>query len=180
MLDDADGPGTAPPEPARSAALPTGEEWLDCVDGPLPVAEVSAWVVRPDCGASVVFTGTARDHAEGRPGVTALEYEAWPEQVVPAFARVVAELRDRWPEVGRVALVHRTGRLAVGDAAVVVAVAAPHRATAFEAARFGIDALKASAPIWKREEWSGGSDWGLGAVPPVRDPGPIGATMGEP
>jgi molybdopterin synthase catalytic subunit len=75
----------------------------------------------------------------------------------------VAEARTRWPAVARVAVLHRTGVVELGDAAVVVAVSAPHRAEAFEAARFAIDELKRTAPIWKREAWDGGESWGLEA-----------------
>jgi molybdopterin synthase catalytic subunit len=79
------------------------------------------------------------------------------------LAELEAELRARWPTVGRVALLHRVGVLEVGESAVVVVVSAPHRDEAFAAARFGIDALKRSVPIWKRETWSGGESWGLEA-----------------
>jgi molybdopterin synthase catalytic subunit len=119
--------------------------------------------VRPDCGGLVLFSGTARDHAEGRPGVQKLEYEAYDEQVVPRLTAVADEARARWPDVGRIALLHRTGPLEIGESAVVVAVSAPHRASAFEAARFCIDTLKRTAPIWKREVWAGGESWGLEA-----------------
>jgi molybdopterin synthase catalytic subunit len=107
----------------------------------------------------VCFTGTARDHSAGRSEVTMLTYEAWEEVAVGRLASVAAELRRRWPAVGRVALVHRTGDVSVGEAAVVVVVSAPHRGDAFDAARFGIDAVKATVPLWKREHWSGGADW---------------------
>jgi molybdopterin synthase catalytic subunit len=111
----------------------------------------------------VLFSGTARDHAEGRPGVERLEYEAYESQVVPRLGAVAEEARARWPDLGRIALLHRTGVLEVGEAAVVVVVSAPHRAEAFAGARFCIDALKQSVPIWKRETWSGGESWGLEA-----------------
>jgi molybdopterin synthase catalytic subunit len=140
-----------------------GETWLGLRADPLAIHDVADWVVRPDCGAVVVFSGTARDHSAGRPGVSQLEYEAYEEQVEPRLAAIAAEMRSRWPSVGRVAMVHRTGVLAVGESAVVVAVSAPHRDDAFEAARFGIDTLKSSAPIWKRERWEGGESWGLEA-----------------
>ena len=145
------------------AAPAAGDRWLALSDAPLPVDEAHDWAVRPDCGAVVLFTGTARDHAPGRAGVESLEYEAYAEQAVAKLAEVADELARRWPTVGRIVLLHRTGPVAVGEAAVVVAVSAPHRAEAFEAARFGIDAVKASVPIWKRETWSGGSSWGLEA-----------------
>jgi molybdopterin synthase catalytic subunit len=144
-------------------APPEGDTWLGLSAGPLPVAEALSWATRPDCGGLVLFSGTARDHAEGRPGVERLEYEAYDAQVVPRLGAVADEARARWPAVGRIALLHRTGVLAVGDSAVVVVVSAPHRAEAFDAARFCIDTLKRSVPIWKRETWADGESWGLEA-----------------
>lgn len=144
-------------------APPEGDTWLGLSAGPLPVAEAVSWATRPDCGGLVLFSGTARDHAEGRPGVEQLEYEAYDAQVVPRLAAVADEARARWPAVGRIALLHRTGVLAVGESAVVVVVSAPHRAEAFDAARFCIDTLKRSVPIWKRETWADGESWGLEA-----------------
>ena len=136
------------------------ETWIGMSAHPLPVAQAVAWAVRPDCGGLVVFSGTARDHAPGRPGVERLEYEAYDEYVVPVLQSVADQARARWPEVGRIVLLHRTGEVAIGDSAVVVAVSAPHRPEAFAAARFCIDTLKATAPIWKREVWEGGESWG--------------------
>lgn len=144
-----------------SGEPPAGDDWLACVDGPLDPGRASAWVVRPDCGASVTFVGTARDHAGDRTGVHLLEYEAYDAQVVPVLRVVAEETRHRFPEVGRLVLWHRTGELAVTDVAVVVAVSTPHRDAAFEAARWAIDEVKATAPIWKREHWADGhDDWG--------------------
>jgi len=142
----------------------TGNDWLGLTDAALPIGEMYQWCVRPDCGAVVLFSGTVRDHAEGRSDVTHLEYEAYDEMVVPKLDEIVAETRARWPDVGRIALVHRVGRLDLGESSVVAAVSAPHRPEAFAAARFAIDALKVSVPVWKREIWSGGSDWGTNAA----------------
>ncbi|MHB8669337.1 MAG: molybdenum cofactor biosynthesis protein MoaE [Acidimicrobiales bacterium] len=143
---------------------PAGDDdWLGLFAEPLPVEVALDWVPLPACGAVVLFSGTVRDHAEGRPGVVALDYEAYDEEVLPRLAAVAAETRSRWPTVGRLALLHRVGPLVVGDCSVVVAVSAPHRAEAFESARFAIDTLKCSVPIWKRETWAGGADWGTGA-----------------
>jgi len=144
-------------------APPTGDDWVGLDTAPLPVEAAAAWVVRDSCGAVVTFTGHARDHSEGRPGVHTLVYEAYDEQVAPVLRRICAELRARWPELGRIVLLHRQGELVVGDVAVVVAVSAPHRDVAFAAARHGIDAVKSSAPIWKQEIWDGGRSWGLEA-----------------
>ncbi|MDQ1401898.1 MAG: molybdopterin synthase catalytic subunit [Actinomycetota bacterium] len=144
-------------------AAPTGHDWCDISTDVLPVDGALEWAVLPSCGAVVLFSGTVRDHAEGRTGVTGLEYEAYLEQARPRLNEVAAEIRRRWPETGRIALLHRVGRLVVTDAAVVVVVSAPHREAAFAAARYGIDAVKATVPIWKREEWEGGADWGTDA-----------------
>jgi molybdopterin synthase catalytic subunit len=139
------------------------ETWLALTTSPLPVAEVYEWSVRPDCGAVVLFSGTVRDHAEGRPGVAHLTYEAYEEHVVPRLAAIAGEIRRQWPTVGRIALLHRTGRLDLGTSSVVVSVSAAHRGEAFAAARYGIDTLKETVPIWKHEAWDGGEDWALGA-----------------
>jgi molybdopterin synthase catalytic subunit len=148
------------------------DQWLALSDAPLPVGAAYEWAVAPECGAVVLFSGTVRDYAaddagEMRSGVTSLTYEAYDAQVVPRLQDIVDEMRRRWPSVGRVVLWHRTGELAVGESSVVVVVSAGHRPAAFDAARYGIDAVKATAPIWKREAWSGGDDWGTGAHAPV-------------
>ncbi len=140
---------------------PVGADWLACAVEALPVERASSWVVTPGSGASVTFVGTARDHAGDRTGVHLLEYEAYDEQVVPVLGIVAAETRARYPEADRIVLWHRTGALQVTEAAVVVAVSSAHRDAAFEAARWAIDEVKATAPIWKREHWAGGhDDWG--------------------
>ena len=148
---------------------PPAADWLALSCEPLPTAEASAWAVLPGCGGVVTFTGTVRDHAEGRSGVTGLEYEAYEEHAQGRLAAVAAEVRARHPGVGRLAILHRVGALCVTDAAVVVVASAPHRDEAFAAARLAIDATKASVPIWKRERWDAGAGWGTGAV-----------TVGEP
>jgi molybdopterin synthase catalytic subunit len=141
-----------------------GDTWVALTDEVLPVGQVADWAVRPECGAVVLFTGTVRDHAEGRSGVDRVVYEAYAEQVVPRLEAIASAARERWPVLGRVALLHRVGPLDLEDASVVVAASAPHRPEAFEAARFCIDTLKATVPIWKQERWEGGEDWGLGAT----------------
>ncbi len=148
---------------------PEAADWLALSSEPLPVAEAAAWAVLPSCGGVVSFTGTVRDHAEGRPGVTGLVYEAYEEHAAARLAAVAAEVRSRHPGVGRLAILHRVGPLQIAEAAVVVVASAPHRDEAFDAARLGIDATKASVPIWKREAWGGTGDsavgaWGTGAA----------------
>ena len=148
------------------------DDWVGVTADPLPLHAVSAFVARADCGALVLFTGVVRDHSEGRAGVTSLEYEAYEEEVTPRLAAIVAAARATWPSLGRVAVLHRTGRLGVGEASVVVAVSSPHRDTAFDGARFCIDTLKTTVPIWKREAWEGGEDWSTcaSAVAEVPEP----------
>ena len=158
-----------------SALVPPddGDTWVALGEGELPIASAYEWCVLPRTGAVVLFSGVVRDHAtdeagEVRTGVQELTYEAYDSQVVPSFQAIVDELRARWPETGRVALLHRVGVLGLGDSSVVAVVSAPHRAEAFDAARYAIDALKASAPIWKREQWETAdgrtaAGWGTGA-----------------
>jgi molybdopterin synthase catalytic subunit len=137
------------------------DTWLALSGEPLPLEAAHGWLVRPQCGAVVQFTGTARDHSEGRTAVELLTYEAYETEAIKRMDAVVSEMRTRWPAVVRIAILHRTGDVAVCGAAVHVGVSAPHRDVAFEAARFGIDALKASVPIWKRERHGGEESWGL-------------------
>lgn len=155
------------------AEPPAGPDWIALFDAPLPLDDLNRWAVVPRAGAVVSFTGVVRDHAEGRSGVVAMTYEAYRDPAVRVLGEVVAELRRRWPDAERVALVHRVGAMMLGEASVAVVVSAPHRDVAFEAARFGIDAVKESAPIWKQESWAGGQDWALGArdIQPVSEVG---------
>jgi molybdopterin synthase catalytic subunit len=141
----------------------TGHDWVGLTGDRLPVEAALEWAVQPGCGAVVSFVGTVRDHAEGRPGVTGIEYEAYAEQVEPRLSAIARVARDRWGGTGRIVLLHRVGPLAVTDASVLVVTSTPHRAEAFAAARFCIDTLKTTVPIWKRESWSGGVEWGTDA-----------------
>lgn len=116
----------------------------------------------PHCGAVALFLGTVRDLTGDRV-TTHLDYQAYPAMAEKKLAEVEAEVRRRWP-VGGVALVHRVGRLEVGEVSVAVAVSSPHRAEAFEACRFAIDTLKDVVPVWKRENAPGGAaEWVEGA-----------------
>jgi len=129
--------------------------WLS--PGPLDVGQAVARVVGPDSGGIVTFVGAVRNRARGRE-IDHLEYEAYPEMAVREMERIAEVAGQRWPGV-RVAIGHRAGHLEIGDLAVVVAAAAPHRAEAFEACRFAIDTLKQSVPIWKKEFATDGEYW---------------------
>jgi molybdopterin synthase catalytic subunit len=151
---------------------PEDRDWISVTAEPLPVEAATAWATTPSSGAVVVFLGVVRDHSEGRDGVRGLTYEAYEEEAERRLAAVADDARRRWPVVSRLALLHRVGDLALSEASVAVVASSPHRPEAFEAARFCIDTLKETVPIWKREHWEGGSDWGQCA----HDIRPVGTT----
>lgn len=129
---------------------------------PLDAAAAAGAVEGPGCGAVATFIGLVRDHNAGR-RVLWLDYEAYAPLAERTFARIAAEAAERWPSA-RLAIHHRTGRLAIGDASVVIACASPHRAEAFAASRYAIERLKQIAPIWKHEHFEGGDVWIEGAT----------------
>lgn len=125
---------------------------------PIDVAEVIREVQSPASGAVNVFIGTTRDHATGR-SVRSLNYEAHETMALREVEKIVAAAKERW-KVDEITVVHRLGRVDVGEASVVIAVSAPHRAEAFDACRHVIDAMKQTVPIWKLEEFTDGtSEW---------------------
>jgi molybdopterin synthase catalytic subunit len=146
-----------------SPIAPAGPDWVALGFEPLPVAAATQWATVSEAGAVVTFLGVVRDHAEGRDDVNALTYEAYESEALHVMSKIVEEARVRWPDVTRCAVLHRLGELGLTEVSVAVVVSSPHRADAFEAARFAIDTLKETVPIWKQEHWSGGTDWGTGA-----------------
>ena len=108
-----------------------------------------------------------------------LEYEAYEEQVEPRLRAVAEEARARWPQLGRLVLIHRVGCLRLTDVSVLVAASTPHRGEAFRAARWCIDTVKTTLPVWKRESWSDGSDWATGPSDIAEVPH-AGAWLGSP
>ena len=129
---------------------------------PLSVQDALTFIADPGAGGSCLFIGTVRDRSDAG-DVTGLHYEAWDDLATERLSEIAAEMLDRWP-LRRVAILHRTGDLAVGEASVVVACSAPHRAEAFEACRHGIERLKEDVPIWKKEGLvSGDAQWVMGS-----------------
>ncbi len=126
-------------------------------DQEIQVGELVAAVAHPSAGAIATFLGTTRDHNQGR-SVTILEYEAYPEMAVAEMRKIGDTARERWP-IQSMAILHRIGRVPIGEASVAIAVSSPHRAAAFEACRFAIDRLKEVVPIWKKEHFEGGEVW---------------------
>jgi molybdopterin synthase catalytic subunit len=140
---------------------PEARDWVALTDAVLSAAAAAEWATVPSAGAVVTFAGVVRDHADGRSDVTAMTYEAYADPAERALTEIVAEMRRRWPDLGRIALLHRVGELQLSETSVLVVVSAPHRAVAFEAAAYAIDTLKETVPIWKQEHWAGGSDWAV-------------------
>lgn len=124
---------------------------------PLSVEGTLAKVRHPHCGAINLFVGTVRELTHGKI-TTHLEYEAYEPMAVKMMEQIADEIDQRWPGT-RVAMAHRIGRLEIEDAAVVIAVATPHRAASYEAGRYAIERLKEIVPIWKKENWSDGTEW---------------------
>src|ERR1700686_2635023 len=124
---------------------------------PLDARRLEAAVAHKGAGAICTFTGVVRDSSRGR-SVTHLEYEAYAEMAPVQMRRIADEIADKWPEA-RVAMAHRTGRLEIGEPSVVVSVSSPHRAEAIAACKWGIDRLKESVPIWKKEYAGDGTYW---------------------
>ena len=129
---------------------------------PIGADEAAGFVAVPSAGGTCVFVGTVRDHSAAG-SVTGLTYEAWEELAAKRLEEIGGEMLEKWP-VRKVALLHRTGDLAIGEASVVVACSAPHRAEAFDACRYGIERLKEDVPIWKKEHLAQGeSHWVMGS-----------------
>jgi molybdopterin synthase catalytic subunit len=128
------------------------------VDAPLSADAIAAEVGDPGAGGVVIFSGIVRNETGGRP-VKFLEYEAHAPMAEAKMREIGQTVRTRWPGVRRVAMLHRVGRLEIGESSVLIAVSAAHRQDAFEACRHAIDTLKRVVPIWKKEHFEDGEVW---------------------
>jgi molybdopterin synthase catalytic subunit len=132
-------------------------------EAPLSLDEAARRVSLPNCGAVATFAGIVRGATvttEGMRGTDFLNYEAYAAMAEGKLAQIGAEIRERWPKVEAVCILHRTGRLEIGEPSVIIAVSTPHRGDGcFEACRYAIERLKAIVPIWKQENWSDGAVW---------------------
>jgi len=133
---------------------------VEIVEGPIDAAEIVAGVKAGADGAVCVFDGIVRDNTRGRRTLY-LEYEAYREMALEQMRGLAEEARTRFG-VREVAMVHRLGRLGVGETSVLIAVASAHRGAAFEACRWLIDTLKKTVPIWKKETFVDGAVWADG------------------
>ena len=130
---------------------------VDVSEAPIDVQALVAWAGDPGAGAVLTFVGTVRDSKHGR-RVLRIDYEAYAPMAVKVLRRIGAEMLERWP-VCRAGLVHRVGRLEIGDASLALVVSAPHRAEGFEALRHAIESVKLDVPIWKKEIFEDGEVW---------------------
>jgi molybdopterin synthase catalytic subunit len=142
------------------------------VHDPIENGDVLSHVGSDEDGATLLFLGVVRDHADGRP-VTGMTYESYEEMATPVLREIAEEAAQR---IGgdRVAVVHRVGDLAIGDVSVAIAVSSPHRAESYEASRYVIEEIKKRLPIWKKEHYADGKqEWVKGTVPPVGEPASV-------
>ena len=150
--------------PSKSLA----DDVFDLVRAPIRAAELVEHVKAPEDGAVVVFDGIVRNHSAGRPTLY-LEYEAYEAMALATMREIGARICRDFP-IHRIAMVHRLGRLEIGETSVFIAVSSPHRRAAFDACRFAIDTLKKTVPIWKKEYFKDGAVWAEGEIPPLASP----------
>ncbi|HEY0005658.1 MAG TPA: molybdenum cofactor biosynthesis protein MoaE [Pyrinomonadaceae bacterium] len=136
---------------------PATLDFFELTDGPIDVGAVARRIVPPECGATVTLDGYVREWTSGRRTLY-LTYETYAPMALKEMERLVSEARRRF-DIAHVGIIHRTGRLEIGETSVVISVSAPHRRAAFEACEWTIRELKRTVPIWKKEFYEDGSNW---------------------
>jgi len=153
--------------PVSGGSVPAGssveENLCALVRTPIATSEIVAKLKAPPDGAVVVFEGIVRNHSGNR-STLYLEYEAYEAMAIAKMREIGTEMREKYA-IRHYAMVHRLGRLEIGETAVLVAVCSSHRAAAFDACRYGIDTLKRNVPIWKKEFFRDGAVWAEGEIP---------------
>jgi molybdopterin synthase catalytic subunit len=144
---------------------PLHDDICQLVRDPIDIASLVRHVRAPEDGAIVTFDGFVRNQSHDR-ATLYLDYEAYESMALAKMRAIAAQLREKYC-IHRVAIVHRLGRLQVGETSIFIAVSAPHRAAAFDACRFAIDTLKRTVPIWKKEYFEDGAVWADGELPPA-------------
>ena len=156
--------------PVSGGSIPPGaaveENLCALVRSPIETSEILAQLKAPPDGAAVVFEGIVRNHSAGR-STLYLEYEAYETMAMAKMREIGSEMREKFP-IRRYAMIHRLGRLEIGETSVLIVVCSAHRAAAFDACRFGIDTLKRNVPIWKKEFFRDGAVWAEGEIPSAR------------
>jgi len=141
------------------------DDLYQLVREPIDTAALARHVRAPEDGATVTFDGFVRNQSHNRPTLH-LDYEAYESMALAKMREIGVQLHEKY-SIHRVAMVHRLGRLEIGDTSVFIAVSAPHRAAAFDACRFAIDTLKRTVPIWKKEYFEDGAVLADGELPPA-------------
>ena len=141
------------------------EDIFQLVREPIDITALARDVRAPEDGATVTFDGFVRNQSHNRPTLY-LDYEAYESMALAKMCEIGAQLHENFA-IHRVAIVHRLGRLEIGETSVFIAVSAPHRAAAFDACRYAIDTLKRTVPIWKKEYFEDGAVWADGELPPA-------------
>jgi molybdopterin synthase catalytic subunit len=149
-------------------------DWFELVHAPISPSAPAQHVRAGHDGATVTFDGFVRNESHGRRTLY-LEYEAYESMALEKMRQIGEQLHQKFP-IHRVAILHRLGRLEIGETSVFIAVSAPHRAAAFDACRYAIDTLKRTVPIWKKEYFEDGAVWADGELPPAPPSGPKGAS----
>jgi molybdopterin synthase catalytic subunit len=144
---------------------PLQDDIYELVRTPIDASALAAHVRDGQDGATVTFDGYVRNQSHNRPTLY-LDYEAYESMALAKMREIGAQLHEKY-RIHRVAIVHRLGRLEIGETSVFIAISAPHRAAAFDACRFAIDTLKRTVPIWKKEYFEDGAVWADGELPPA-------------
>ena len=152
------GVGAGSVETDEGDAVMTGADFFELTTDPINVGAVARRIVPPRCGATVTLDGYVRQFTRGRGETLYLHYEAYAPMALSEMRRLGGQLREKF-EIAHVGIVHRTGRLEIGETSVCISVSAPHRRAAFEACEWAIRELKRTVPIWKKEFFAGGEVW---------------------
>lgn len=141
-----------------AAASDESRDFFELTTAPIDVGEVARRVVPNECGATVTLDGYVREFTRGRKRTLYLVYEAYPAMALSELRRLGREAHERF-EIAHIGIIHRTGRMEIGESSVCIAVSAPHRRAAFEACEWAIRELKRTVPIWKKEFFEDGEMW---------------------
>jgi molybdopterin synthase catalytic subunit len=156
-LNENDELAVFPPVSGGSCDYRCPYDFFEITTGPIDVGEVARRVVLPECGATVTLDGYAREWTKGKRTLY-LVYEAYDSMALTEMQRLGAEAHKQF-EIAHLGIVHRTGRLEIGETSVVIAASAPHRQAAFQACEWAIKELKRTVPIWKKEVYENGEEW---------------------
>lgn len=167
LLADGDTLAVFPPVSGGESVNPSDPPDMDVFEitrEPIDKAGLELTLLAGEAGAIVTFDGVVRNNTKGRP-VVELHYDAYVPMAIKEMRRIGGEIREKWPDIARIGMIHRFGRMQVSESSVVIVIASPHRRAAFEACRYAIDRLKQTVPIWKKEVFADGEVWVEGEKP---------------